>query len=94
MTLGRDLWGPFAPRMILEVLTLLLLWPGVEDPGLCAVIGGKSETGRRQSWTGSQGKKKEERNSSSSSPAARDLHTSGNPSLRFPLPFQQNPEVP
>lgn len=91
--LGRDLWGPFAPRMTLEVMTLLLLWPGVEDPGLCAVIGGKSEIGRRQSWTGLRGGRKE-RNSSSSSPAALDLHTSGNPSVRLPLPFQQNPKVP
>lgn len=58
MMLGRDLWGPFAPRMTLEVMTLLLLWPGVEDPGLCAVIGGKSEIGRRQSWTGLRGGRK------------------------------------
>ena len=88
--LDRDLWGTSGPRMPLEVMTALSLWPGVKDLVFCLVIGGKSEWGRVQSQTGKKGKK-EERNKSSSIPAVFDLHTSGNPGLRFPSPSQQNP---
>lgn len=43
MMLGSDCWKPFGPRMTLEAVTLLPLWPAVKDPGFCPVIGGKSE---------------------------------------------------
>lgn len=55
--LDWDLWGPAGCRMTLEVMTLLPLWPEVEDPVFCPVIGEKFELGRIQPWTRTNGRK-------------------------------------
>ena len=62
MMLDRECWGPSSPGMTLEVMALLSIWPGVEDPGFCLVKGRKSDLGRMESQTRTKGRK-EERNS-------------------------------